>query len=874
MQQNFTEKQQENQPDSEDDKAWLTLLENAHVAGLLDAKVAQGLSVRGAMGLLAGDTLAREIQQELARGPAAEMALDAITLAFAPSDVIELRALDPAGAGGLSVCGTLGDPTQRAALAGFIREHTGRRNLYVGVNPRRAEMAGTKQAASAVDVVARRSVVLDLDHKDAPDVDPKWTQTVQVLMADADPLLVVDSGNGVHVWLSVEALSGEDVAASTGPLAAAMARVGADNMADPPRIIRLPFTVNLPTATKRARGAVACLAVPISGWQPKPLALRAAPPSVARLCSELESTSRRMGLPGRGCGQRRAVAASGKSNRYGPSGERKTGRAAPSADLLRLALEQLPNDGHFDHRNEWMALCHAVKGACMGADIASEGRDAWMEWCARWKLGGDPDHDAVAWDSITEPGTGWGTLMRTLERVNPAGASCVKTAEAKAAFADHAAQNRAALMAVPFAPVAPRPANQIPPRRWLYGRAIIKGFLSFLVAPGGAGKSALAMVEAVAMASGKELLAGEKPICPQRVWMHNAEDDLLEMQRRLAATLQRFGLSNADLNGNLFMTSGRDIKLQLARTGRDGPEIVPGIVDALVERLVAAKVDVLILDPLGALHTLPENSNEAANLLSSALREVAHRADVAVIVLHHTGKAAAMDMDAAGAGASRGASAFVDAARVVRQVVRMTDKEAARHGISEDNRRDYLRVENGKANLARAEGARWLRMVSVNLGNGSGYWPDGDRVGVIERWTLPTAQPGTISDLARVQAALDASPHPARADLRSRDWIGWLVANALALDAGGPDVAAKDRTADQAAAFVRVRAMVSQWLQDGGLIAATVRDPASRKDVKAVKTGKPAVLTNTDAASETDGTEGGEQPGRATLEGECASCAS
>jgi hypothetical protein len=376
-----------------------------------------------------------------------------------------------------------------------------------------------------------------------------------------------------------------------------------------------------------------------------------------------------------------------------------------------------------------------------------------------------------------------------------------------------------------------------------------------LVAPGGAGKSALAMVEAVAMASGRELLSGEKPVRPLRVWMVNVEDDLPEMQRRLAAIMQHFGLTHADLNGNLYLTSGRDMKLQLARTGRDGPEIVPGVVDALVERLVAAKLDVLILDPLGALHTLPENSNEAANLLSGALREIAHRADAAVVILHHAGKAAAMDMDGAGAGASRGASAFTDAARVVRQVVRMTTTEARDYGIADVDRRDYLRVENGKANLARAEDGRWFRMVDVGLGNGMGLWPLGDRVGVVERWTPPTVQPGTANDLARVQAALSASPTPARADNRSPDWVGWLAANALALDAGASMTAAKDRTPAQAAAFARVRALVDGWLRNGGLIVANVRDPASRKTVKAVQIGTPAIMIDPDATSEMDDPE-------------------
>ena len=71
---------------------------------------------------------------------------------------------------------------------------------------------------------------------------------------------------------------------------------------------------------------------------------------------------------------------------------------------------------------------------------------------------------------------------------------------------------------------------------------MIAPFIAFLVAPGGAGKSALVMVEAVAMASGMELLPGEKPVRAMRVWLHNAEDDLDEMHRRLAAVLKHYDM--------------------------------------------------------------------------------------------------------------------------------------------------------------------------------------------------------------------------------------------------------------------------------------------------------------------------------------------
>jgi len=281
--------------------------------------------------------------------------------------------------------------------------------------------------------------------------------------------------------------------------------------------------------------------------------------------------------------------------------------------------------------------------------------------------------------------------------------------------------------------------------------------------------------------------------------------------------------------------------------GQKGPEIVPGVVAGIVARALANKLDVLILDPLGAVHTLPENSNEAANLLSGEMRDIAHQAGIAVIILHHTGKAAATDMDSAGAGASRGASAFVDAARVVRQVIRMSPAEAKRYGIVDKDRRDYMRVENGKANLARAEGGRWLRMVDVRLDNGAGLWPDGDRVGVAERWKPPTTQPGTDADLALVQTAIGAATPPPRNDPKARNWVGYIVAAVLGLGIGTQGANPPPSTPEQAANLARVRDLLAGWLRDGSLICQTARDKDTRHNVKIVTVGKLADESDSDA---------------------------
>lgn len=349
------------------------------------------------------------------RGPAVERALATLGARYAPDDVIELRAVAPGG-GAVSFNGRLG--RERDQMAAFIREHNGQRNVYHGINPRRTELAGSAVAASAGDVVGRRYVVLDFDNKDAPDVDPDWGKTVEALAAAA--LMVSNSGNGGHVNLLTEPVEGADVAATTAALADAMAAVGADNMADPPRIIRLPFTINIPTKTKRARGSKLALAHVVQGPN-----LDAPRRSVADLVQHLYDTAQRLGLPGRQNGT------TGNATR-GATGTVPLPpemRRVPALTLLEATLALLPNNESMD-RDFMLRLFHAVKGAADGTGFEFEAMAAVLAWAARWHIS-DPDHDARAYDGIRDARfAGWPHVRAMLREHNPAGFAQIEAMEA------------------------------------------------------------------------------------------------------------------------------------------------------------------------------------------------------------------------------------------------------------------------------------------------------------------------------------------------------------------------------------------------------------------------------------------------------------
>ena len=104
----------------------------------------------------------------------------------------------------------------------------------------------------------------------------------------------------------------------------------------------------------------------------------------------------------------------------------------------------------------------------------------------------------------------------------------------------------------------------LPPRQWLYGRHYQRRTVSVTASPGGTGKTSLVMVEAVAMATARNLL-GEQPPERLRVWYHNGEDAREELTRRLVAICKHDAIPQHELTGQRLITSGNEFPLRVAK---------------------------------------------------------------------------------------------------------------------------------------------------------------------------------------------------------------------------------------------------------------------------------------------------------------------
>ena len=387
-------------------------------------------------------------------------------------------------------------------------------------------------------------------------------------------------------------------------------------------------------------------------------------------------------------------------------------------------------------------------------------------------------------------------------------------------------------------PFTLRAPAEIPPRQWLFGRHLIRGFLSLTVAPGGLGKSSLLIVEALAMVTGRDLL-GDAPPMPLRVWYWNGEDPREEVERRIAAASIHYGITAEAIGGRMCMDSGRDVPITLAKMNGQGVHVAKPVSEALIAAIRDARTDVLIVDPFVTTHEVSENDNTALNAIVSEWRRIADATGCAIELVHHVSKAGAMQGDENGIYASRGAAALIDGVRSARYLTRMRHDEAERFGIEEVEARRHFRSNMGKANLAPPEKATWRRMEPVALGNGAGLWPEGDKVAVCITWTPPDAFEGmTAHDLMRVQKAIDTAEEMPKANERAADWIGYLVADTLGLDVGR-DLKKNERSAGQNAARAKVRRILSEWIRNGALELHNEHDARTGREVKLVTVGEP-----------------------------------
>ncbi len=374
-------------------------------------------------------------------------------------------------------------------------------------------------------------------------------------------------------------------------------------------------------------------------------------------------------------------------------------------------------------------------------------------------------------------------------------------------------ENKRAIIATPFVWKDP---TTLPRREFAFGKHFIRKYVSVTVAPGGLGKTANSIVEALAMASGKAL-NGTKPPKRLKVWLFNAEDPRDELERRIMAACIHFNLKPADIDGHLFLDTGREQELVIAIDDKKGVRIQEPVVEAVVETISELGIDVMIVDPFVSTHQVNENDNGAIDKVAKLWAQVADRTNCSIDIVHHLRKVSDREATVEDA---RGAVSLIGAARSVRVLNRMSEAQASEAGLTHEARFSYFSVVYGKSNLsALSHKADWRKLESVALGNGQGLTKPQDHAPVVTSWAWPTseevAETLTEDERDAIRGVVNGGMYkPAP---QAKDWVGRAVAYALQLDV--------DEETDKK----RVGMITKALFAEGFLMKVEDRDPVQRR---------------------------------------------
>jgi hypothetical protein len=281
------------------------------------------------------------------------------------------------------------------------------------------------------------------------------------------------------------------------------------------------------------------------------------------------------------------------------------------------------------------------------------------------------------------------------------------------------------------------------------------------------------------MVTGRALLGGKTPKrC--RVWFWCGEDPRDELDRRIAAACKHYGIKAEDLEGWLFVDTGRETGIVIATETKKGLVIAEPVVEEITATIRANKIDCLIIDPFVASHEVSENDNTKINKVVRVFADkIADPCNCAVELIHHVRKGGGGEVTAEDA---RGASALRDGARSVRAINIMTEDERATAKVPESRKR-YFRIDDtgGKQSMMPpADASTWYRLESTSLDNATDE-QEADKIGVVTRWQWPDASDGLPSDaLERVKAAITGGQW--RISTQAETWAGIAIAKALELD--------------------------------------------------------------------------------------------
>ena len=232
---------------------------------------------------------------------------------------------------------------------------------------------------------------------------------------------------------------------------------------------------------------------------------------------------------------------------------------------------------------------------------------------------------------------------------------------------------------------------------------LLAGTVGGIVAPGGAGKSMLALALAALISSGHDPTSGGLPQIggTGRVMYLPAEDPAEVIQHRLHHL------------GRLLPEYAR---FAVAENLTIDPLLgcIPDLCsNEWLESLIAGAEGqrLMIIDTLRRFHQEDENDNGRMTYVIQRLEQIPKRTGCTVLFLHHTSKFGSQSGDQS---ASRGASSITDNCRWQANLITMSVEEAAKRDVKDQCRRDFVQFVTTKSNYGKPYEC-WLRRVEGGM---------------------------------------------------------------------------------------------------------------------------------------------------------------
>ena len=277
---------------------------------------------------------------------------------------------------------------------------------------------------------------------------------------------------------------------------------------------------------------------------------------------------------------------------------------------------------------------------------------------------------------------------------------------------------------VPFRPNILEPHLR-KPREWLVPKFLLREHCTMLAAAPGVGKTTLGIEILVSASVGKDFLNIGMPNKPMRCCIINNEETADEIERRIEATVQHFGLNPHEVLENLFIYSGVGAqKFVAAVRDKEGTVHGTSYIEDMREFVQAEKIDILSVDPLVQSHHVNENDNAEMAQVMQTIRDclLGEEHNAACLVVHHQRKTApnekgqrAGDMDTA-----RGASSLGGEAHCFWTLTNCDEGTGERMGLDTEGgeHRFYIRLDDAKEKMGPPENAKWFQRIGEEMVRG------------------------------------------------------------------------------------------------------------------------------------------------------------